>query len=71
MNEDRQSSSPKGRVEYLDSARDALMHLPYEDLQKIFHTLDKNNDGYVTNAEFIHGLKKSAWIADKLGKFLF
>ncbi len=55
----------------MDSARDPRVNLSFEDLQKIFRTLDKNNDGYLTNSEFIHGLKKNAWIADKLGNFLF
>ena len=42
-------------------------NLSFEEIQEIFRNLDKNNDGYITHAEFIHGLKKNEWIANKLG----
>ncbi len=34
-------------------------YLSYEELRTLFKTLDGDNDGYVTNAEFIKGLKRT------------
>ncbi len=45
-------------------------YLSYEELQTIFKTLDGDNDGYVSNAEFIKGLKKNAWMEEKLGNHI-
>ncbi len=42
--------------------------LSYEELRTLFKTLDEDNDGFISNAEFIKGLKKNPWMADKLGK---
>jgi hypothetical protein len=33
----------------------------------VFVTLDTNNDGSITHAEFILGLKKNPWVAELLG----
>ena len=41
--------------------------LSFEDIGEIFETLDKNGDGSITHAEFIVGLKKNPWVAEKLG----
>jgi len=41
--------------------------LRFKEIQEIFQTLDKNGDGSISHAEFITGLKKNAWVADKLG----
>jgi hypothetical protein len=41
--------------------------LSFREIQEIFSTLDKNGDGSITHAEFITGLKKHSWVAEKLG----
>jgi hypothetical protein len=41
--------------------------LSFREITDIFNTLDKNGDGKITHAEFIIGLKRHAWIAEKLG----
>jgi Ca2+-binding EF-hand superfamily protein len=41
--------------------------LSFQELRDIFSTLDKNNDGSITHAELIKGLKENPWIADKFG----
>jgi Ca2+-binding EF-hand superfamily protein len=45
-------------------------YLSYEELRTLFKTLDGDNDGYISNAEFIKGLKKNAWMAEKLGNHI-
>ena len=44
-----------------------LRRLSYEEIKRVFATLDTNNDGSITNAEFILGLKKNPWVAELLG----
>lgn len=41
--------------------------LSYEEIKRVFVTLDTNNDGSITHAEFILGLKKNPWVAELLG----
>ena len=41
--------------------------LSFKEITEIFKILDKNGDGSITHAEFIVGLKKNAWVAEKLG----
>jgi hypothetical protein len=44
-----------------------LRRLSYEEIKRVFVTLDTNNDGSITHAEFILGLKKNPWVAELLG----
>jgi len=41
--------------------------LTFAEIEEIFETLDKNGDGSITHAEFIIGMKKNPWVAEKLG----
>ena len=41
--------------------------MSFQEIQRIFSILDKNGDGNITHAEFISGLKKNVWVANKLG----
>ena len=36
-------------------------------MYEIFAALDRNGDGLISHAEFIHGLKDNPWAAAKLG----
>jgi Ca2+-binding EF-hand superfamily protein len=54
----------------MESPRDPKLVLKYEELLEIFQTLDKDNNGKITHAEFIRGLKQNASIANKLGKLV-
>jgi hypothetical protein len=61
------------RFEMLETTAAAMseekhMGLSFNDLREIFRVLDYNNDGSITHAEFIKGLRRNKGIARKLGK---
>jgi hypothetical protein len=61
------SSQPPSPQLVTPSAESTAVSPSFPELIAIFSALDKNNDGRITHAEFITGLKRHPWIAEKLG----
>ena len=54
-------------VTMMQNAESTATSPSFSDLSAIFSALDKNSDGRITHAEFITGLNRHPWIAEKLG----
>jgi hypothetical protein len=57
------------RQQQLRQKQQKHLGMKFEELRKIFKTLDVNNDHSITHREFIRGLKNHPLIAAKLGTF--
>ena len=72
--QDARAGAGGGRFEMLGTTDAAAvreerhMGLTFRDLEGIFAALDINEDGSITHAEFVRGLRRDQGIAKKLGE---
>jgi len=60
-------SREQGEGSTVDKAGPSDQSPSFEELAEIFKALDRNNDGRISHAEFITGLKRNPSIAERLG----